>query len=83
MTTQTQAAAPRMLQAMVDAFRQPDLRARLLFTFALLVIFRLVAHIPVPGVDLAAMNRFFQGNALLGMLDLFTGGAMQIGRAHV
>ena len=66
-----------MLQAMVDAFRQPDLRARLLFTFALLVIFRLVAHIPVPGVDVAAMNRFFQGNALLGMLDLFTGGAMR------
>ncbi|MBI4307744.1 MAG: preprotein translocase subunit SecY [Chloroflexi bacterium] len=66
-----------MLAAMVDAFRQPDLRARILFTFALLVVFRFVAHIPVPGVDVAAMNRFFQGNALLGMLDLFTGGAMR------
>ncbi|MBI2917221.1 MAG: preprotein translocase subunit SecY [Chloroflexi bacterium] len=66
-----------MIQAMVDALHLPDLRQRLLFTFAMLVVFRFVAHIPVPGVDLAELQRLFQGNQLLGMLDLFSGGAMR------
>jgi preprotein translocase subunit SecY len=62
---------------MLDAFRLPDLRRRLLFTFAMLVIFRFVAHVPLPGVDAAALREFFEGNALLGFLDMFSGGAMK------
>ncbi|MBI2865857.1 MAG: preprotein translocase subunit SecY, partial [Chloroflexi bacterium] len=62
---------------MVDAMHLPDLRQRILFTFAMLVVFRFVAHIPVPGVDRAALQQLFQGNQLLGMLDLFSGGAMR------
>jgi preprotein translocase subunit SecY len=62
---------------MVDAFSLPDLRRRILFTIGILVIFRFVAHIPLPGVDLAALTELFQNNALLGMLDLFSGGAMR------
>lgn len=65
-----------MFQAMVNAFRLPDLRRKLLFTFAILVVFRFIAHIPVPGVDQEALARIFQANQLMGMLDLFSGGAM-------
>ena len=68
---------PRLLQAMVDAFSLPDLRRRILITFGLLVVFRFVAHVPLPGVDLGALQELFERNALLGMLDLFSGGAMR------
>ncbi len=68
---------PRLLQAMIDSFRLPDLRRRLLFTFAMLVVFRFVAHVPLPGVDPDALKEFFQSNAMLGFLDMFSGGAMK------
>src|SRR3972149_4386840 len=68
---------PRLLQAMIDAFSLPDLRRRILITIGILVAFRFIAHVPLPGVDLAAMRELFQNNALLGMLDLFSGGAMK------
>jgi preprotein translocase subunit SecY len=62
---------------MIDSFRLPDLRGRILFTLMILVIFRFVAHVPVPGVDREALGRIFEQNQLLGMLDLFSGGAMR------
>jgi len=62
---------------MLDVFSLRDLRGRVLFTLGMLMIFRFVAHIPVPGVDLAALHDLFDRNALLGMLDLFSGGAMR------
>ena len=68
---------PRLFQAMIDSFRLPDLRRRLLFTFAMLVVFRFVAHVPLPGVDPDALSEFFQSNAMLGFLDMFSGGAMK------
>ena len=68
---------PRLVQAMVDAFSLPDLRWKLLFTLGILVIFRFVAHVPIPGVDRDALAQLFERNALLGMLDLFSGGAMR------
>ncbi len=68
---------PRLLQAMGDAFRLPDLRRRILFTVGMLVIFRFVAHVPLPGVDPSALADLFQRNAMLGMLDMFSGGAMR------
>jgi len=68
---------PRLLQAMIDAFTLPDLRRRILITFGILLVFRFVAHIPLPGVDLAALQSLFERNALLGMLDMFSGGAMR------
>lgn len=66
-----------MIQAMGNALRIPDLRRKILFTVAMLVIFRFVAHVPVPGVDLGALRQLFQSNQLLGMLDLFSGGALR------
>lgn len=68
---------PRLIQAMVDAFSLPDLRQKLIFTLAMLVVFRFIAHIPIPGVDLAALQKIFDRSQLLGMLDLFSGGAMR------
>jgi preprotein translocase subunit SecY len=68
---------PRLLQALLDAIRIPDLRRRILFTVGMLVIFRFVAHVPLPGVNATALQELFQSNALLGMLDLFSGGAMR------
>ena len=75
---QRQASRPRLLQAMLDAFSLPDLRRRILLTLGILVIFRFVAHVPLPGVDLAALEELFARNQLLGMLDLFSGGAMRV-----
>ncbi len=68
---------PRLLQAMLDAFSLPDLRRRILFTLGVLVVFRFIAHIPLPGVNPDALAELFQRNALLGMLDMFSGGAMR------
>jgi preprotein translocase subunit SecY len=68
---------PRLIQALLDAFSLPDLRRRLLFTIGMLVIFRFIAHVPMPGIDPAALQNLFQKNQLLGMLDLFSGGAMR------
>ena len=76
MTTQP-ASRPRLLQAMVDAFRQEDVRRKLLFTLAMLIVFRFVAHVPVPNVDRAALERAFEGNAILDFLSIFSGGALQ------
>ena len=70
-------ARPRLLQAMVDAFRLPDLRRRILLTIGILVVFRFVAHVPLPGVDPEALQLLFERNAMLGMLDMFSGGAMR------
>lgn len=68
---------PRLLQAMLDAFSLPDLRGRILFTLGILVVFRFVAHIPLPGIDVEAMKELLAQSPLLGMLDLFSGGAMR------
>jgi preprotein translocase subunit SecY len=62
---------------MLDAMRLPDLRRRILITLGILVVFRFIAHVPLPGVDLVALRQIFEQNALLGMLDMFSGGAMR------
>jgi preprotein translocase subunit SecY len=65
-----------LLSAALDAFKIPDLRQKLLFTLGILVIFRFIAHIPVPGADPAAMREVFESNQLAGFFDLFSGGAL-------
>jgi len=67
------------LQSFVNIFNVPDLRKRVVFTFLLLAVYRLGAHIPTPGVDPAALNEFFRGTAggPLGFLDIFSGGALR------
>jgi len=67
---------PQLIQSMIDAMRVPDLRGKILFTLGMLVVFRFVAHVPVPGVDSQALAQAFEQQALLGFLDLFSGGAL-------
>ncbi len=53
-----------------------ELRNSILFVFLMLAVFRLFAHIPIPGVDLTALNQLFSSNQVLGMLNIFSGGSM-------
>ncbi|MBI3972446.1 MAG: preprotein translocase subunit SecY [Chloroflexi bacterium] len=65
-----------MIDAVARAFRLPDLRRKIIFTFALLGVYRLAAHVPIPGVDVARLQELFATNQLLGLLDLFSGGSL-------
>ena len=65
-----------MLEALRNAFRLRDVRRRLLLTLGILVVFRLASHVPVPNVDSAALKQVFEQNQLLGLFDLFSGGAI-------
>ena len=67
---------PQLLQAAVQAFGQPDIREKLLFTFAMIVIFRFVANVPVPGINPAAVSSIFENSTVLGFLNIFSGGAL-------
>jgi len=62
---------------MLDAFHLPDLRRRILITLGILVAFRFVAHVPLPGVDANALRQLFERMPIFGMLDMFSGGAMR------
>ena len=62
---------------MFKIFKLPDLRRKILFTFFIIIVYRLLAHIPVPGVDISAIKAFISGNALLGLFDYFSGGGFQ------
>ena len=73
---QRKTTRPRLVQAMMDVVTLPDLRRKIFFTLGILVVFRFMAHVPLPGVDIAALEAFFGQNLLFGMLDLFSGGAM-------
>jgi preprotein translocase subunit SecY len=65
-----------MIQAVRSAFALPDLRKKILYTFLILAIYRLFAHVPVPGVNSEALAQIFESNQLLGLLDLLSGGAL-------
>jgi preprotein translocase subunit SecY len=70
------ASRPRLMQAMIDMVTLPDLRQKILFTVGILVAFRFLTHVPLPGVNLTALQDLFSQTPLLGMFDLFSGGAM-------
>ncbi len=72
-----QSQRPQLLQAAYNALFQPDIRAKMLFTFAMLVIFRFVANLPVPGTNPAALSQIFENSTVLGFLNIFSGGALQ------
>lgn len=65
-----------MLQAVINAFKIPDIRRKILYTVGMLVIFRMIASVPVPGVDRAGIRDYIETNQLLGMLNLFSGGGL-------
>ncbi len=65
-----------MIEAIRNAFKVPDLRKRILFTLALIAVYRFGAHVPVPGIDVSALKDLFGRGGLLGLMDLFAGGAL-------
>ncbi len=62
---------------MIKLFRYPEVRAKIIFTLSIIVVFRLLAHVPVPGVNVETIRAFLSGSALFGMFDLFSGGGFQ------
>ncbi|MFC1804645.1 preprotein translocase subunit SecY [Candidatus Omnitrophota bacterium] len=72
-----------MISALVNSFKIPDLKKRLLVTGALIAVYRVGCFIPTPGIDGAALAEFFariaktQGGTLFGIINMFSGGAMQ------
>lgn len=70
-----------MWHALSNIFKIPDLRKKVLFTLFIIVIYRLGAHVPTPGIDGNALSQFFQrlsgtGGSLFGIMGLFSGGAL-------
>jgi preprotein translocase subunit SecY len=68
-----------MIEKFANIFRVPDLRKRVLFTLAMLAVYRLGSHIPTPGIDTARLAEAFNGQSggLLGFYDLFSGGNLR------
>ncbi|MFA6161284.1 MAG: preprotein translocase subunit SecY [Patescibacteria group bacterium] len=65
-----------MWDKILNSWKVKDVRNGLLFVLAVMIIFRVAAHIPLPGIDLVALRRFFEANQVLGMLSLFSGGTI-------
>src|SRR3569833_310354 len=68
-----------MFEKLANIFRIPDLRNRVLFTLALLAVYRLGGHIPTPGVNADQLQALFQNarGSVLGFVDLFSGGQLR------
>src|SRR6266481_1881630 len=68
-----------MFEKLANVFRVPDLRRRVLFTLAMLAVYRLGSHIPTPGINTDALQKAFeqQSGGLLGFYDLFSGGNLR------
>jgi len=62
---------------MIKIFKNPELRRKIIISLIIIAVSRLIAHIPVPGVDIAAIRSYLSGNALFGFFDLFSGGGFQ------
>lgn len=65
-----------MLQKLFLVFKIKELRNKIFFVLALLIVFRLAASIPVPGVDIERLQAFFKDNQFFGLLNIFSGGAL-------
>ncbi len=66
-----------MFDKLEKIWKIKDVRNRVLFVVAMLTIFRLTAHIPMPGVDAEALKNVLSGNQILGLLNLFSGGTIE------
>jgi len=65
-----------LLAPLISSWKTPALRRKILLTAGLFVIFRLFAHIPIPGVDTTKLAVLFSGNQFLALLDIFSGGTL-------
>lgn len=65
------------MQKLRQIFAIRELRNSIFFVLAMLFVFRVLAHIPVPGVNVENLRAFFQSNQLLGLINLFSGGGLE------
>src|SRR3989344_361039 len=65
-----------LISPILNSWKVPELRRKILITALLFVIFRLFAHIPIPGVDTTKLAALFSQNQFLGLLDIFSGGTL-------
>ncbi len=63
-------------QKLLILFKNKELRNKILFILFILAVFRLTANIPIPGIDLGNLRKFFASNQFFGLLNIFTGGAL-------
>ena len=69
-----------MANVVLNIFKIPDLRKRILFTIAILIVYRIGAHIPIPGINVEALKTYFseaQSAGFMDFFDLFSGGALK------
>lgn len=74
-----------MWETLRNAWKVPELRKKLLYTLMMLVIYRLVSVVPVPGINAAVVQEVSKQFDMLGLVNMMTGNAFnqKIGRAHV
>ncbi|HET7181270.1 MAG TPA: preprotein translocase subunit SecY [Candidatus Limnocylindrales bacterium] len=65
-----------MFESLLNAFRAPDIRRRILFVLGILIVYRMLAQVPLPGIDRQALAQFFQNNSAFNIIDLFAGGGL-------
>ncbi|MDP8255522.1 MAG: preprotein translocase subunit SecY [Candidatus Alcyoniella australis] len=70
-----------MFGALGNIFKIPELKRRIIFTFLMLLVYRIGCHVPVPGIDLAELQEWFKtvGQGVVGMFSMFSGGALSNG----
>lgn len=66
-----------MIEKVKKIFLIPELRKKIIITILLLLLVRVLAHIPLPGVDIATLKEFFAENQFFGLLNMFSGGTME------
>src|SRR3990167_756662 len=64
------------MEKLLLIFKDRELRNKILFVLGVLVVFRIAASLPIPGVDPARLKALFEGSQFLGLLNLFSGGAL-------
>ncbi len=66
-----------MLTTLISAWKVADLRKKIVFTMGMFLVFRLGAHVPVPGIDTGVLEQMIQGGTLFGFFDIISGGAFK------
>ncbi len=65
-----------MFEKLEKIWNTKEIRNNILFVVAMLIVFRLASHVPVPGVNVANLRDYLAGNQILGLLNVFSGGTM-------
>ena len=65
------------LDILIKTFKFRDLRNKILFVLGILIVFRLLTNVPIPGVDVVALRSFFASSQLFGLMNLFMGGTLK------